>query len=136
MRVMCKPGSVGDLGGQSPRSTRLTPPWDWTVTKSPNGAPRSGMTLASHNRGSHSLGRPARHEQAYSLIMRDPAASVNKNLSESSDRQERSSQTGNYERLHPEGRESPPVRTRKGKVDSDSLFRVFRWVPWLISDSS
>ena len=25
---------------------------------------------------------------------------------------------------------------RKGEVDSDSLFRVFRWIPWLISDSS
>jgi len=24
---------------------------------------------------------------------------------------------------------------RKGEVDSDSLFRVFRWIPWLISDS-
>ncbi len=24
MRVMCKPGSVGDLGGQPPRSTRPT----------------------------------------------------------------------------------------------------------------
>ena len=38
-------------------------------------------------------------------------------------RQERSSQTGNH------------GRTRKGEVVSDFL-RVFRWIPWLISDSS
>ena len=32
--------------------------------------------------------------------------------------------------------ELPPgrTRTRKGEVDSVSLFRVFRWIPWLISD--
>src|SRR5208282_3042373 len=36
----------------------------------------------------------------------------------------------------PYGRELPPGKTRKGEVDSDSLFRVFRWVPWLISDPS
>ena len=27
-----------------------------------------------------------------------------------------------------------PERTRNGEVDSDSLFRGFRWIPWLISD--
>src|SRR5271157_4516039 len=42
-------------------------------------------------------------------------------------RQERSSQTGNH-RKH--------GRKRKGEVDSDSLFRVFRWIPWLISHPS
>src|SRR5271166_4902736 len=26
--------------------------------------------------------------------------------------------------------------SRKGEVDSDSLFRGFRWIPWLISDPS
>jgi hypothetical protein len=51
-------------------------------------------------------------------------------------RQERSSQTGNHGTTPPYGRELPPGRTRKGEVDSDSLFRVFRWIPWLISDSS
>ena len=40
-------------------------------------------------------------------------------------RQERSSQTGNH---------GKPGRTRKGEVDSDALFRGFRWIPWLISD--
>ena len=35
---------------------------------------------------------------------------------------------------HPAGVSPPPGRTRKGEVDSDSLFRVFRWIPWLISD--
>src|SRR5208337_223057 len=35
---------------------------------------------------------------------------------------------------HPAGVGPPPGRTRKGEVDSDSLFRVFRWIPWLISD--
>ena len=49
-------------------------------------------------------------------------------------RQERSSQTGNHGTTPPYGRELPPGRTRKGEVDSDSLFRVFRWIPWLISD--
>ncbi len=38
------------------------------------------------------------------------------------------------ERPHPTGGGCPPARTRKGEVDSDSLFRVFRWIPWLISD--
>ncbi len=42
-------------------------------------------------------------------------------------RQERSSQTRNHGKHR---------RTRKGKVDSDSLFRAFRWIPWLISDPS
>src|SRR5208337_3442195 len=51
-------------------------------------------------------------------------------------RQERSSQTRNHGTTPPCGRELPPGRTRKGEVDSDSLFRVFRWIPWLISDSS
>ena len=51
-------------------------------------------------------------------------------------RQERSSQTGNHGTTPPYGRELPPGRTRKGEVDSDSLFRVFRWIPWLISDPS
>ena len=37
---------------------------------------------------------------------------------------------------HPAGVGPPPGRPRKGDVDSDSLFRVFRWIPWLISDSS
>ena len=37
------------------------------------------------------------------------------------------------ERPHPTGG-VPPGRTRKGEVDSDSLSRVFRWIPWLISD--
>src|SRR5271165_5227599 len=49
-------------------------------------------------------------------------------------RQERSSQTGNHGTTPPYGRELPPGRTRKGEDDSDSLFRVFRWIPWLISD--
>jgi hypothetical protein len=49
-------------------------------------------------------------------------------------RQERSSQTGNHGTTPPYGRELPPGRTRKGEVDSDSLFRVFQWIPWLISD--
>ncbi len=49
-------------------------------------------------------------------------------------RQERSSQTGSHGTTPPYGRELPPGRTRKGKVDSASLFRVFRWIPWLISD--
>ena len=40
------------------------------------------------------------------------------------------------ERPHPTGGSPPPGRTRKGEVDSDSLFRVFRWIPWLISDPS
>src|SRR5271166_2363248 len=35
---------------------------------------------------------------------------------------------------HPAGVGPPPGRTRKGEVDSDSLSRVFRWIPWLISD--
>ena len=35
---------------------------------------------------------------------------------------------------HPAGVGPPPGGTRKGEVDSDSLFRVFRWIPWLISD--
>ena len=34
----------------------------------------------------------------------------------------------------PAGVGPPPGRTGKGEVDSDSLFRVFRWIPWLISD--
>ena len=58
-------------------------------------------------------------------------------------RQERSSQTRNHGTTPPYGRGShpagvgpPPGRTRKGEVDSDSLFRVFRWIPWLISDPS
>ena len=51
-------------------------------------------------------------------------------------RQERSSQTRNHGTTPPYGRELPPGRTRKGEVDSDSLFRVFRWIPWLISDPS
>jgi hypothetical protein len=42
-------------------------------------------------------------------------------------RQEGSSQTGNH---------GTHGRTRKGEVDSDSLFRVFRWIPWSISDPS
>ena len=42
-------------------------------------------------------------------------------------RQERSSQTHNHGKHR---------RTRKGEVDLDSLFRVFRWIPWLISDPS
>ena len=37
---------------------------------------------------------------------------------------------------YPAGVGPPPGRTRKGEVDSDSLFRVFRWIPWLISDPS
>ena len=49
-------------------------------------------------------------------------------------RQEGSSQTGNHGTTPPYGRELPPGRTWKGEVDSDSLFRVFRWIPWLISD--
>ena len=49
-------------------------------------------------------------------------------------RQERSSQTGNHGTTPPYGRGLPPARTRKGEVDSDSLFRVFWWIPWLISD--
>ncbi len=49
-------------------------------------------------------------------------------------RQEGSSQTGNHGTTPPYGRELPTGRTRKGEVDSDSLFRVFRWIPWLISD--
>jgi hypothetical protein len=48
--------------------------------------------------------------------------------------QKRSSQTGNHGTIPPYGRELPPGRTRKGEVDSDSPFRVFRWIPWLISD--
>jgi len=36
----------------------------------------------------------------------------------------------------PAGVGPPPGRTRKGEVDSGSLFRVFRWIPWLISDPS
>ena len=53
-------------------------------------------------------------------------------------RQERSSQTGNHGTTPPYGPELPPGRTRtwKGEVDSDSLIRVFRWIPWLISDPS
>ncbi len=51
-------------------------------------------------------------------------------------RQERSSQTRNHGTTPPYGRELPPGRRRKGEVDSDSLFRVFRWIPWLISDPS
>src|SRR5271165_3285372 len=51
-------------------------------------------------------------------------------------RQERSSQARNHGTTPPYGRELPPGRTRKGEVDSDSLFRVFRWIPWLISDPS
>ena len=51
-------------------------------------------------------------------------------------RQERSSQTGNHGTTPPYGPELPPGRTRKGEVDSDSLFRGFRWIPWLISDPS
>ena len=51
-------------------------------------------------------------------------------------RQERSSQTRNHGTTPPYGRELPPGRTRKGEVDSDSLFRVFRWIPWLIPDPS
>ena len=51
-------------------------------------------------------------------------------------RQERSSQTRNHGTTPPCGRELPPGRTRKGEVDLDSLFRVFRWIPWLISDPS
>ena len=49
-------------------------------------------------------------------------------------RQERSSQTGNHGTTPPYGPELPPGRTRKGEVDSNSLFRGFRWIPWLISD--
>ena len=37
---------------------------------------------------------------------------------------------------HPAGVGPPPGMTRKGEVDSDSLFRVFRWIPWLLSDPS
>src|SRR5271157_3733245 len=50
-------------------------------------------------------------------------------------RQERSSQTGNHGTTPPYGPELPPGRTRirKGEVHSNSLFRVFRWIPWLIS---
>ena len=48
-------------------------------------------------------------------------------------RQERSSQTRNHGTT-PYGWELPPGTTRIGEVDSDSLFRVFRWIPWLISD--
>ncbi len=51
-------------------------------------------------------------------------------------RQERSSQTGNHGTTPPYGPELPPGRTRKEEVDSDSLFRGFRWIPWLISDPS
>ena len=51
-------------------------------------------------------------------------------------RQESSSPTGNHGTTPPYGRELPPGRTRKGEVDSDSLFRGFRWIPWLISDPS
>ena len=47
-------------------------------------------------------------------------------------RQERSSQTGNHGTTPPYGRELAPGRTGKREVDSDSLFRVFRWIPWLI----
>src|SRR5208283_4387964 len=47
-------------------------------------------------------------------------------------RQERSSQTRNHGTTPPYGRELSPGTTRKGEVDSDSLFRVFRWIPWLI----
>ncbi len=50
--------------------------------------------------------------------------------------QERSSQAGNHGTTPPYGRELPPGRTRKGEVASDSLFCVFRWIPWLISDPS
>ena len=50
--------------------------------------------------------------------------------------QERSSQTRDHGTTPPYGRELPPGRTRKAEVDSDSLFRVFRWIPWLISDPS
>ena len=42
-------------------------------------------------------------------------------------RQERSSQTGNHGKPH---------KYTEREVDSDSLFRVFRWIPWLISVSS
>ena len=49
-------------------------------------------------------------------------------------RQESSSQTRNHGTTPPYGRELPPGRARKGEVDSASLFRVFRWIPWLISD--
>src|SRR5208337_4633123 len=51
-------------------------------------------------------------------------------------RQERSSQTFNHGTTPPYGRELPPGRTRKREVDSVSLFRVFRWIPWLLSDPS
>src|SRR5208337_2436362 len=51
-------------------------------------------------------------------------------------RQERSSQTRNHGTTPPYGRELSPGRTWKGEVDSDSLFRVFRWIPWLIADPS
>jgi hypothetical protein len=42
-------------------------------------------------------------------------------------RQDSSSQSGNH---------GTHGRTRKGKVDSNSIFRVFQWIPWLISDPS
>src|SRR5208337_2994375 len=51
-------------------------------------------------------------------------------------RQESSSQTANHGTTPLYGRELPPGRTRKGEVDSGSLFRAFRWIPWLISDFS
>ena len=38
------------------------------------------------------------------------------------------------ERPHPAGGSCPREEARKGEVDSDSLFRVFRSIPWLISD--
>ena len=34
MRVMCKPGSVGDLGGQPPRSTRPEDPVEKILNRS------------------------------------------------------------------------------------------------------
>src|SRR5271157_3864110 len=56
-------------------------------------------------------------------------------------RQERSSQTGNHGTTPPYGRGSPPCgrgpapgKDTEGEVDSDSLFRIFRWIPWLLSD--
>ena len=36
MRVMCKPGSVGDLGGQPPRSTRPEDPRPRGPPRTPN----------------------------------------------------------------------------------------------------
>ena len=51
-------------------------------------------------------------------------------------REERSSQRVITERPHPTGGSCPREGHGKGKLIRDSLFRVFRWIPWLISDPS